>query len=176
MASRLLAAGVVVASGGVAWVGAVGWTVARARGVRPGSGAGAPFPAVVLGCRPGPALDARVAAAAWLWRVGLADRVVVSGAGEAAAGRARALALGVVAAAVVVEGAARDTWENLAFSAALVGRGPWWVVSDRWHLPRALRFAGALGIDARAWPVERAVSARALMREGMAAVYGVGRR
>ncbi|MEZ4432335.1 MAG: YdcF family protein [bacterium] len=131
---------------------------------------------MVLGCRPGPALDARVAAAAWLWRAGLADRVVVSGAGEAAAGAARLRALGVPADAVVVEGEARDTWENLVLSAALVGRGPWWVVSDRWHLPRALRFAAALGIEARAWPVERAVSGRMLAREGMAVVYGLGRR
>lgn len=77
---------------------------------------------------------------------------------------------------MVIEAAARDTWENLALTRALVGDGPLWVVSDRWHLPRALRFAAAQGIDARPWPIERAAPARMLAREGLATVYGVMRR
>ncbi len=166
-----------LASGGGVWVAAVGWTALRARRLAPDGEAAGMRAALVLGCPPGPALDARVDGAIALWRAGRAERIVVSGAGgEADAGRARAIAAGVPAEAVVIEPAARDTWENLALSRALVGDGPLWVVSDRWHLPRALRFAVALGIDARPWPIERAAPPRMLAREGLATVYGLLRR
>ncbi len=115
---------------------------------------------VVLGSRlrpggaPGPAMMRRVRLAAALLRSERADAVLASGgpAGaqptEAEVMRAMLIAQGVPEALILVEPRSRNTFENAWFSAGiLAGRGarPVIVVTDRYHLPRALlafRIAG----------------------------------
>lgn len=83
--------------------------------------------------------------AARLWCAGATDLVVVSGAGEADFAAAVLGEAGVPSAAIVREGRARTTWENLLFSRPLLGPAEIWLVSDGWHLPRACAMARRLG-------------------------------
>ena len=126
-------------------------------------------PALLLGCPPGPRLDARVDDAVALWRRGEVSLLVVSGAGEAGVAAQRCLAAGVPRDRVVVEPRARTTWENLVYTRALTGPGPLWLVSDGWHLPRAAAMARRLGYVPRVHPVSIrtpvATTFRALARE-----------
>lgn len=103
---------------------------------------GAPAP----GGRPGPALERRVRLAASLWREGRAPRVLISGAGEAEAGAALAVALGVAADAVVIEPRARTTRENALYTRDLVG-GRWLVVTCDFHGWRCRRVFGRVNPD-----------------------------
>ncbi len=170
--ARTLAA--LVATGGLGWAGAVGWVLRGTRRVAVTRDDG-PWPALVLGCRPGPGLDGRVDAAIDLWRAGRASVLVISGVGEATVGAARARAQGVPSSAIVVESSARSTWENLVLSRPWLGVGPFFVVSDPWHLPRAMGMARRLELTALPWParVPRSAlsAARQVMREGLSVLH-----
>lgn len=174
---RALTIGLVVGTGGVALAGAVAYSVRRGRRLDDHPLPDGPLPALVLGCRPGPALSARVAAAVGMWRAGFATRIIVSGAfGEAEAGVAFARGAGVPPDRVVAETEARSTFDNLRHGAALAG-GPMWVVSDRLHVPRAMEFAAGLDIAVYPWPVDRPrksprAGVRAVVQEGLSVLYG----
>ncbi|MCA2977436.1 MAG: YdcF family protein [Myxococcaceae bacterium] len=124
---------------------------------------------VVLGAKvhadgtPSEALSARVAHAVGLYREGGAPRLVFSGAGggrwpEAAVARALAQRAGVPEAACLEEPESRSTWENARFTAALLGaRGlrTAWLVTDDFHVLRAVAHFRRLGVDVEAAPVSR---------------------
>jgi uncharacterized SAM-binding protein YcdF (DUF218 family) len=106
---------------------------------------------------PGPALARRIAQAARLWREGRAAAVIGSGAlgdwppSEARAIRDGLLAAGVPAAAILEEDRARSTFENALNSVALMrarGLARAIVVTDAWHLPRAVLTFRLLGMAA----------------------------
>jgi len=60
--------------------------------------------------------------AAALYRAGVAPRVLVTGDGDCTFIRATMIASGVPAAAITIECASRNTWENAAFSAPMLAR------------------------------------------------------
>ena len=129
--------------------------------------------ALVLGCHPGPRLARRVLGAVSLWRAGQAQRIVVSGRGEAEVGVSLALEQGVPREALVAEVEARTTLENLTLGRGLLGPGPTWLVTDDWHMPRALRLAQVAGVEAKPAVVSTAWSVRLLAREGLSVVKTV---
>jgi uncharacterized SAM-binding protein YcdF (DUF218 family) len=120
---------------------------------------------VVLGCRVGP--DG-VPSAALIWRIdcavrliqeGAARLLVLSGGGvgpvpEAEIMRERALGWGVPEAALLIEPASRNTFENARETARLLGlRGLRSVllVSHRIHLPRAILLFRYAGLKVVGW-------------------------
>ena len=111
------------------------------------------------GGAPGPALLRRVGHAAALYAAGAAGTIIATGgpAGahptEASVMRRLLVGAGVPEEAVIEEDRARDTLENALFSIAILrarGLGPAIVVSDRYHLPRALMLFRLLGQPATA--------------------------
>ena len=108
-----------------------------------------------------------------MWRAGQAQRIVVSGRGEAEVGVSLALEQGVPREALVAEVEARTTLENLTLGRGLLGPGPTWLVTDDWHMPRALRLAQVAGVEARPAVVSNAWSVRLLAREGLSVVKTV---
>jgi uncharacterized SAM-binding protein YcdF (DUF218 family) len=161
----------VVGTGGAACLVAAGWVVRSARRLPPLDAV--PRPALVLGCPPGPGLDRRVDRAVRLWRAGLVTRLVISGAGEAAHGVARALAAGVPAHAVSAEPHARSTRDNVRLARPLLGADDVWIVSDDWHLPRACVLARRAGLRPRPVPAASPRRARHLLREAVCVVRTV---
>jgi uncharacterized SAM-binding protein YcdF (DUF218 family) len=144
---------------------------------------------VVLGARlgpggaAGPALLRRAEAAARVWAGGGFAAVVATGGPpgaeptEAAVLRAELVARGVPEAAILLEPRARDTFENAAFSIALLrarGIARAAVVTDAYHLPRALIVMRLLGMPAagiaaaRRGPPDRARRAAEVLREAAA--------
>lgn len=116
----------------------------------------------------GPALIRRTAHAAALYAAGAAGTIVATGgpAGahptEARVMRGMLEAAGVPAAAVIEEDRARDTLENALFSIPILrarGLGPVIVVSDGYHLPRALMLFRLLGVAATGSAAPRAPTA-----------------
>ena len=120
---------------------------------------------VVLGARvlpdgrPSPALVRRVLAGVAAWRETPESALVLTGGSvghptaEAEVAAALARAEGVPASALVLERRSRTTLENLTQAAALIGPRPMIVVTDRYHLPRALLAARILGLRAEGRPV-----------------------
>ena len=165
---------VVLGTGGLSLAASVAWVLHHQRRVEPPRGAPA-APTLVLGCRPGPALVRRVATAADLHARGLTDRVIVSGRGEADVGVALARQMGVPQAHLREEPDARTTHENLVLARPLLGEGPFWLVSHRYHLPRALGMARRLGMRALPCPVEPQMSpltyGKQLGREGVSLIF-----
>lgn len=118
--------------------------------------------AVVLGARvrpdggASPALARRVAHAVALHHAGLARRLLLTGGrtrgnvAEAEAMRDLALAAGVTETALLIEDQARNTVENALFALRLLRPPPMplLVVTDRFHLPRALLVFRRLGVIA----------------------------
>lgn len=107
---------------------------------------------------PGPALIRRADHAARLWAEGWAGAILASGGPEgaarteAAAMRARLRDLGVPDHAILLEPRARDTFENALYSIPILrahGLGTALLVSDRYHLPRALMLFRLMGHPAR---------------------------
>jgi uncharacterized SAM-binding protein YcdF (DUF218 family) len=144
---------------------------------------------VVLGAKlgaggaAGPALLRRAEAAARAWAGGGYAVVVVTGGppvaepSEAAVLRAELVARGVPEAAILLEPRARSTFENAAFAIPLLrarGIARVAVVSDAYHLPRAMIVMRALGMPAsgiaaeRPGPPDRARRAAELLREAAA--------
>ena len=108
-------------------------------------------PILVFGCPPGPALAARADRAAALWRAGVADIVVFSGAKEAGWAAAKIVEGGIPETSVRVEPDARDTRENAARCRALLPDvRDVWLVTDRWHMRRAMLWARRFGFEP--WP------------------------
>lgn len=115
--------------------------------------------AIILGAKVGPngaspALRRRTLAGADLLRSGRVSRIIASGGrGDCAPTEAEAMfallvELGVDTSAIQLEPASRTTYENLANSKPLIGQGPVIIVTDWYHIPRALMTARALGIVA----------------------------
>lgn len=165
----------VAGTGGAAWAVGTAWAVWHGRRhARPASTQALELStALVLGCRPGPRLARRVMGAVALWRAGQVQRIVVSGRGEAEVGVSWALEQGVPREALVAEVEARTTLENLKLGRDLLGPGPTWLVTDDWHMPRALWLAQVAGVDALPAPVRAAWSARLIAREGLSVVKTV---
>lgn len=66
-------------------------------------------------------------------------------------------ALGVEAARIELEDKSRNTWENAAFTKALVqpkAGERWLLVTTAWHMPRAIGCFRAVGFPVEAWPVD----------------------
>lgn len=150
--------------------------------------AAGPRVAVVLGAAvrhdgtPSPTLARRADHAAWLFRQGRIDAIVTTGGAapghpphwaEGAVARARLLAAGLPAEAVDAETASTTTLANIVGVRPLLPSGARvTLVSNRWHLPRALLIARLLGLAADAsgpaatttWPR----TAWAILREAAA--------
>ncbi len=167
--------GAVLATGGLVWVAGIGWVLWRGAEVRRSVDAASESleTALVLGCTPGPGLDRRVAGAVALWRAHRVRRIVVSGRGEGDAGVEHARRLGVPNAVLHAEVEARTTLENFARCAPLLGHAPFFVVTDDWHMPRALELARFHGLDGRPHPVRAPWRPRLLAREGLSVVKTV---
>lgn len=123
-------------------------------GEQPGEGATIVLLGAMLAAdgRPGPAMLRRVGHAAALHAAGGVRAIIVTGgpAGaeptEARVMRDLLIAAGVPADVVIEEGRARNTLENALFSVAILQPdGPVVVVSDRYHLPRALMLFRLMG-------------------------------
>ncbi|HTM21030.1 MAG TPA: YdcF family protein [Kofleriaceae bacterium] len=102
----------------------------------------------------GPVLEERIAVGVDLVRRGLAPRLVLTGAGEAEAMAARAVALGVPAEAILVEPRARTTEENAARVAELLPEGAAvWLVTQPFHMRRAMLWFARAGLRPLAWHI-----------------------
>jgi len=103
---------------------------------------------------PSPVLADRVQAAANLYRMGLVGRILLSGStrgptyDEPAAMRELALGLGVPDSAIDMDRGGTRTLETCLRARDLFGVRSALLVSQRYHLPRALTLCDALGIDA----------------------------
>jgi uncharacterized SAM-binding protein YcdF (DUF218 family) len=139
--------------------------------------------AVWPGGEPSPTLRRRAARAAELWQVGAVTGIVASGGlgkqppSEAEAIRALVTAQGVPGNAVILEGRSHSTLENIRNSIALLPEGADAViVTDAWHLPRALLTAKRLGLSASgARTTLRGANplrvAKAILREAAALIW-----
>ena len=112
---------------------------------------------VILGAGLGPALRRRVAHGARLFHEGKAGHLIVTGGAigtrptEAEAMRALALEHGVPEDRIIIEDKATRTFENALYTARIMDDRDWaraLVVSDPFHLPRALFLFRRLGITA----------------------------
>lgn len=155
---RRLGAGVVVLLVVVLWTGALV--------VRDGREALAPPPeaeaAVVLGAAvdgpdPSPVFAARLDHAVDLYRSGRVRRLFLTGGAapgteaESVVGRRYVVAKGVNPDHVVIEDRSRTTWQNVVCLRDTLGRTPdVLVVSDPYHLRRAVGMARDLGFEATA--------------------------
>lgn len=153
------AAAALAVAGPVAWVQLVGQ-----RGVRPSAEAVAPADVIlVLGAgiapdgTPSPYLRRRLDAAAALYRAGVADRVVLSGDGqprrdgtpydEPASMRAWILGRGVPDDALTLDREGLDTTASARRTVALTGARSAVVVTQDYHLRRALFSGVRAGLD-----------------------------
>ncbi len=123
--------------------------------------------AVLPGGVPSRSLEARVAGAREAWHAGRAPLIVCTGAhhlhppGEAVVAAGLLEAQGVPRAALLLEEKSRTTLGNLSYARALlVGRGIGagrprvLLVTEPFHMGRALRLAREVGLDAHPWAVE----------------------
>jgi vancomycin permeability regulator SanA len=129
--------------------------------------------ALVLGAglrsdgRPTLLLARRLDIAADLYHRGTVDAVLVSGADdEPAAMRAYLLAAGVPDAKIVCDAAGFRTWDSCLRARHVYGVRSAIVVTQEFHLPRAVVLCGAAGIDATG------VGDASLRARGRATVYG----
>lgn len=111
---------------------------------------------------PSESLRARVQGALEAWRAGLAPRLVCTGAhharppGEAVVAAALLREAGVPPDAILLEDKSRTTLGNLRFARGLLrgDRPTILVVTEPFHMGRALRIAREEGFDPQPWPVE----------------------
>lgn len=109
---------------------------------------------VYPGGRPSGFLRARLDLAADLYRRGLASTLLLSGDGrsrfydEPAAMRDYLVAEGVPESALLLDREGLDTYASCSRARDVFGLTRLTVVSQRYHLPRALAICGLLGIDA----------------------------
>ncbi len=117
---------------------------------------------VLPGGVPSGSLRARAEAAAELWHAGAAPRIVTTGAhhlhppGEAVVARELLLARGVPADVIAIEEKSRNTKGNLLFARGILPAEVVrvWIVTEPFHMARALLIAQAVGFDPLAWPVD----------------------
>jgi vancomycin permeability regulator SanA len=129
--------------------------------------------ALVLGAglrddgRPSTLLARRLDIAADLYHRGTVDAVLVSGANaEPAAMRAYLVAAGVPDAKIVRDAAGYRTWDSCVRAHEVFGVRSAIVVTQEFHLPRAVALCKAAGIDATG------VGDHSLQARGTATVYG----
>jgi len=105
----------------------------------------------------------RVWEAARLYHRGVAPRIIPTGGAYPAEGGVPAMTeaeamriflrdLGVPAEAIVEEAKARNTIQNIAFVRAMVGDKPVALVTSASHMPRSMRLARRMGLNASAFP------------------------
>ncbi len=123
--------------------------------------------AIVLGAglrrdgRPTTVLADRVAVAAELFHAGKVQRLLMSGAAETARGneplamRNLAIELGVPPEAILTDTAGHRTLETCRRAHALFAVSEAILVTQRFHLPRALAICQALGLNAIGVPADR---------------------
>lgn len=107
--------------------------------------------AIVLGAKPGPLLTQRMDAACALFERRRVGKLVVTGLGEEMPymlQRAEACGATPANGALLVDDGATRTLENLRRARDLFGVRRALVVTQRFHMPRALYLANALGIEA----------------------------
>jgi uncharacterized SAM-binding protein YcdF (DUF218 family) len=122
----------------------------------------------------GPALAERVQHGVAAWRDGAAPRLIMTGVHEAYKMKARAVALGVPAEAILVEPTARTTRENAVRSAALMrqhGMTRALVVTQGYHRPRAAAAFRRVGVAAAALRFESRLQLRQVAREVVALAF-----
>ncbi|TWF75948.1 vancomycin permeability regulator SanA [Pseudonocardia hierapolitana] len=129
--------------------------------------------AIVLGAglrrdgRPSLLLARRLDIAADLYHRGTVDAVLVTGADDEPAAMQRyLLAAGVPDAKIVGDAAGFRTWDSCVRAREVFGVRSAIVVTQRFHLPRAVVLCGAAGIDATG------VGDASLEARGLATVYG----
>jgi SanA protein len=111
--------------------------------------------------QPTPVLYDRVATAADLYRLGKVDKLLLSGDNrflnynEPGAMRQAALTLGVPDAALVLDYAGRSTYDTCYRAKAIFGVTRATLVTQNFHLPRALLLCEALGIQATGVSADR---------------------
>ncbi len=154
--------GVVIVILAVAFIGTYASIHATAESIHPQPG----DVIIILGAAvwpdgPSPALKARIDHAAELFMVGYADNLILSGGlgeyspTEAQAMKERLVQYGIPAERLYREEKATNTRENLRFSQAIMRRQGWEqaiIVSDPFHLHRALKIARSLGLEATGAP------------------------
>jgi SanA protein len=116
--------------------------------------------------RPTPILRDRVETAAQLYFAGKVERLLMSGSGgtvhsEPEAMRDYAISLGVPSEAILLDDAGLRTYDTCLRAREAFGLGSATLVTQGWHLPRALFLCNALGVRAtgveadgrRYWPL-----------------------
>lgn len=150
---------VALAAGGL--LGAVGWIRRAAHGHRYGPESVPPAPAVlVLGAkvhpdgRPSEFLKARLELARRVYQAGKAERILVSGDGvrpdydEPGAMVDHLVAAGVPADKIIVDRAGLDTYDSCLRAQRLFGLTELIIVTQTYHLSRAVGIARLLGLTA----------------------------
>jgi uncharacterized SAM-binding protein YcdF (DUF218 family) len=134
--------------------------------------------AVLADGAPSRSLEARVAGAREAWRAGAAPLIVCTGAhhrhppGEAVVAAGLLEAQGIPRSALLLEEKSRTTLGNLSYAHALLTqRSPHGgtrprvlVVTERFHMGRALHLAREVGLDAHPWAVGSPAWARPAAR------------
>ena len=171
---------VIAMTGGLSWLVGVAWVMYRHTRVNPPKNM-LVMPALILGCRPGPGLERRVHAGVELYRRGLMTTLVVSGYNEAQFACDAAVKQGIPKHRIIMEHQARSTMENLMLSRESLTETPFWLVTDRWHMPRVMWACKDLAMRPSPYPVEHQspphIRARIIAREGLSVVhYWTGRR
>ena len=126
----------------------------------------------------GPALAERVHFGVVAWREGEAPRLIMTGVHEAYKMKARAVALGVPAEAILVEPTARTTRENALRSAVLMrqhGLTKALLVTQGYHRPRAVAAFRRAGVEAAALKFDSRLQLRQAAREVVALAFYLSR-
>ncbi|MES2641550.1 MAG: YdcF family protein [Myxococcota bacterium] len=130
-------------------------------------------------------LRARAEAGAALFHAGGAPRIVTTGAhhlnppGEAVVARSILLAKGVPDSAITIEDKSRNTKSNLLNSRGILPNEVLrvWIVTEPFHMARALAIARDVGFEPLAWPVDSpawrrpASRLRHLVRDGISFAF-----
>ncbi|MEA2554433.1 MAG: hypothetical protein QOJ65_2609 [Fimbriimonadaceae bacterium] len=125
--------------------------------------------AIVLGAglrknRPAPVFQERINHAVLLYRNGRVRKIIFTGGKgsattvpEAVAAKQSAIELGVPEGDLVIEDQSKTTYENLVFAntlASKAGLHSYLIVSDPWHMRRAMDIAADLKLDAQPSPTQ----------------------
>jgi len=162
------AALLIVASALLALLAARAITALAARGLiyedldaLPARRAAVVFGAGVRGGQPTPVLYDRVATAAALYKAGAVDLLLMSGDNrtpyynEPAVMRRTAIRLGVPASAILLDPAGYSTYDTCRRASEVFNLREVVLVTQRYHLDRAIFTCQALGLDAVGYPADR---------------------
>ena len=123
--------------------------------------------------RPGPSLRARTEWAIELYQDGYASFLILSGGlgryppEEAEVMRRLAVEAGIPSEALVLEKGAHSTWESLLYTSEIMQERGWdtaLIVSDPFHMKRALLMAGDIGLSVYASPALNSPTHKSLPR------------